>query len=56
MGAESPVRLGCLSPRDPGVTGVVGEVWSGRRCTRVVGDHLPVVLQFYAYDVMTADL
>jgi hypothetical protein len=42
MGAESPVRLGRLSPRDPGVTGVVGEVWSSRRCTRMFGDHLPV--------------
>jgi hypothetical protein len=42
MGAESPVRPGRLSPRDPGVTGVVGEVWSGWRCTRVLGDHLPV--------------
>jgi hypothetical protein len=42
MGAESPVRPGRLSPRDPGLTGLVGEVWSGRRCTRMFGDHLPV--------------
>jgi hypothetical protein len=42
MGAESPVRPGRLSPRDPGVTGVVGEVWSNRRCTRMFGDYLPV--------------
>jgi hypothetical protein len=42
MGAESPVRPGRLSPQDPGVTGVVGEVWSSRRCTRMFGDHLPV--------------
>jgi hypothetical protein len=42
MGAESPVRPGRLSPRDPGVTGLVGEIWSGRRCTRMFRDHLPV--------------
>jgi hypothetical protein len=42
MGAGSPVRPGRLSPRDPGVTGVVGEVWSGWRCTQMLGDHLPV--------------
>jgi hypothetical protein len=42
MGAESPVRPGRLSPQDPGVTGLVGEIWSGRRCTQMFGDHLPV--------------